>query len=114
MKYVLSHSSQVAAGRSVISGSAGIDGREHHAAAGRMQADNVSAGRTVGCPSTTSLFWGKQEMVGVERFELPTLWSQTRCATSLRYTPNGLLPIHFGVAWQVQKTIGLAASCIAQ
>jgi hypothetical protein len=26
-------------------------------------------------------------MVGVERFELPTLWSQTRCATRLRYTP---------------------------
>lgn len=28
------------------------------------------------------------EMVGVERFELPTLWSQTRCATRLRYTPS--------------------------
>jgi hypothetical protein len=27
-------------------------------------------------------------MVGVERFELPTLWSQTRCATRLRYTPT--------------------------
>ena len=27
-------------------------------------------------------------MVGVERFELPTLWSQTKCATRLRYTPN--------------------------
>lgn len=27
-------------------------------------------------------------MVGVERFELPTLWSQTRCATRLRYTPS--------------------------
>ena len=26
-------------------------------------------------------------VVGVERFELPTLWSQTRCATRLRYTP---------------------------
>ena len=26
-------------------------------------------------------------LVGVERFELPTLWSQTRCATRLRYTP---------------------------
>ena len=25
-------------------------------------------------------------MVSVERFELPTLWSQTRCATRLRYT----------------------------
>ena len=28
------------------------------------------------------------EMVGVERFELPALWSQTRCATRLRYTPT--------------------------
>ena len=26
-------------------------------------------------------------MVGAERFELPTPWSQTRCATSLRYAP---------------------------
>ena len=30
----------------------------------------------------------KRKMVGVERFELPTLWSQTRCATRLRYTPT--------------------------
>ena len=28
-------------------------------------------------------------MVGVEGFEPPTLWSQTRCATRLRYTPTG-------------------------
>ena len=28
-------------------------------------------------------------MVGVERFELPTSWSQTRRATRLRYTPEG-------------------------
>ena len=27
-------------------------------------------------------------MVGVERFELPTLCSQSRCATRLRYTPR--------------------------
>src|SRR5687768_1412370 len=27
-------------------------------------------------------------MVGVERFELPTSWSQTRRATRLRYTPE--------------------------
>ena len=27
-------------------------------------------------------------MVGAERFELPTLWSQTRCATRLRYAPT--------------------------
>ena len=28
------------------------------------------------------------EVVGVEGFEPPTLWSQTRCATRLRYTPT--------------------------
>ena len=27
-------------------------------------------------------------MVGVERFELPTPWTQTKCATRLRYTPT--------------------------
>ena len=27
-------------------------------------------------------------MVGVEGFEPPALWSQTRCATRLRYTPT--------------------------
>ena len=27
-------------------------------------------------------------MVGVKRFELPTLCSQSRCATKLRYTPQ--------------------------
>ena len=31
-------------------------------------------------------------MVSVERFELPTLWSQTRCATRLRYTEIKLAP----------------------
>ena len=30
-------------------------------------------------------------MVGVAGFEPATLWSQTRCATRLRYTPGGLL-----------------------
>ena len=30
---------------------------------------------------------GQQNLVGVERFELPTSWSQTRRATRLRYTP---------------------------
>ena len=28
------------------------------------------------------------KLVGVERFELPTSWSQTRRATRLRYTPE--------------------------
>ena len=30
-------------------------------------------------------------MVGVAGFEPATLWSQTRCATRLRYTPRDLL-----------------------
>ena len=29
-----------------------------------------------------------EKVVGVERFELPTSWSQTRRATRLRYTPK--------------------------
>ena len=33
-------------------------------------------------------------MVGVAGFEPATLWSQTRCATRLRYTPNGVLIQH--------------------
>ncbi|CDT49206.1 hypothetical protein VCR5J5_340017 [Vibrio crassostreae] len=35
-------------------------------------------------------------MVGEEGFEPPTLWSQTRCATKLRYSPRyltGSLPV---------------------
>ena len=35
-----------------------------------------------------SLGEGTQILVGVERFELPTSWSQTRRATRLRYTPK--------------------------
>jgi hypothetical protein len=30
-------------------------------------------------------------MVGAVGFELTTTWSQTRCATRLRYAPNGAL-----------------------
>src|ERR1700747_3671211 len=30
-------------------------------------------------------------MVGAEGFEPPTLWSQTRCATRLRYAPTPLV-----------------------
>jgi hypothetical protein len=30
-------------------------------------------------------------MVGAERFELPTLCSQSRCATRLRYAPTSLI-----------------------
>ena len=31
------------------------------------------------------------KMVGAEGFEPPTLWSQTRCATRLRYAPKFLI-----------------------
>ena len=30
-------------------------------------------------------------MVGVKGFEPPTPWSQTKCATKLRYTPSGTI-----------------------
>ena len=36
---------------------------------------------------------GPEELVGVERFELPTSWSQTRRATRLRYTPSHNLKV---------------------
>ena len=44
-------------------------------------------------------------VVGAERFELPTLWSQTRCATRLRYAPTRFKPRIIGqknasFAWQ--------------
>ena len=32
-------------------------------------------------------------MVGEEGFEPPTLWSQTRCATKLRYSPKQFLTL---------------------
>ncbi len=34
-------------------------------------------------------------MVGEEGFEPPTLWSQTRCATKLRYSPIYLFLLDF-------------------
>ena len=35
-----------------------------------------------------TLFINNVSMVGAERFELPTLCSQSRCATRLRYAPT--------------------------
>ena len=32
-----------------------------------------------------------ENLVGAEGFEPPTLWSQTRCATRLRYAPTSLV-----------------------
>jgi hypothetical protein len=34
------------------------------------------------------LSYGGKKMVGVTGFEPATAWSQTKCATGLRYTPN--------------------------
>ncbi len=45
----------------------------------------AESGRMIG--QLSGKFEKGNSMVGVERFELPTLWSQTRCATRLRYTP---------------------------
>ena len=44
----------------------------------------------IGYEPTALTNWAKGPnfLVGVKRLELPTLWSQTRCATKLRYTPN--------------------------
>ena len=39
-----------------------------------------------------SLSTGLRNMVGEEGFEPPTLWSQTRCATKLRYSPTCCVP----------------------
>ena len=38
--------------------------------------------------SGTALVEGLDWMVGATRFERATLWSQTRCATKLRYAPK--------------------------
>ncbi len=43
-------------------------------------------------------------MVGAGGFEPPTLWSQTRCATRLRYAPNGLV-IHHLPLFSINKDI---------
>ena len=45
--------------------------------------------------SVMSTYSIKEALVSVERFELPTLWSQTRCATRLRYTELTLSSIFF-------------------
>jgi hypothetical protein len=38
--------------------------------------------------SGSFIFKSKLKMVGAVGFEPTTLWSQTRCATKLRHTPN--------------------------
>ena len=43
-------------------------------------------------------------MVGVERFELQALWSQTRCATRLRYTPTGRFYTHMNTQFNPKVT----------
>lgn len=55
-------------------------------------------------------------MVGVEGFEPPTLWSQTRCATKLRYTPNylGLTDYSSVSAVVVVRIIQPSRKCVNQ
>ncbi len=43
-------------------------------------------------------------MVGEEGFEPPTLWSQTRCATKLRYSPKFSICL-FDVSWVTNLSI---------
>ncbi len=42
-------------------------------------------------------------MVGEEGFEPPTLWSQTRCATKLRYSPERCICYSFFLEAQALK-----------
>ncbi len=42
-------------------------------------------------------------MVGEEGFEPPTLWSQTRCATKLRYSPKRCVCYSFFLEAQALK-----------
>ena len=53
-------------------------------------------------------------MVGAAGFEPATLWSQTRCATRLRYAPNGLVIQHlslFSINKHVQNKGKLIRIC---
>ena len=49
-------------------------------------------------------FGGEQrgKVVGVEGFEPPALWSQTRCATRLRYTPTA---VFLAALWRLGKRL---------
>jgi hypothetical protein len=42
-------------------------------------------------PHSWKMLQKKNLLVGAEGFEPPTLWSQTRCATRLRYAPTWLV-----------------------
>ena len=53
-------------------------------------------------PSGTVSRSGGAGVVGAEGFEPPTLWSQTRCATRLRYAPAGP-----SVARQRRERVGI-------
>ena len=77
-------------------------------ARGECHSDNKTnqTNRESSVGTSGTIFKGK--MVGVERFELPALWSQTRCATRLRYTPTMLsYPPCYGISsiHLVQNTI---------
>ena len=52
-----------------------------------LQGINVVPGSTMTGDSKWALIGAVSVVVGAARFELATLWSQTRCATRLRYAP---------------------------
>ena len=52
-------------------------------------------------------------MVGAERFELPTLCSQSRCATRLRYAPTGRAS-YAVLALKFNRLFAIHAFCQAQ
>ena len=53
------------------------------------------------------LSFNKLIMVGAEGFEPPTLCSQSRCATRLRYAPMDLFRTSFIVARRELETLGV-------
>ena len=62
----------------------------------------------------------RERLVGAEGFEPPTLWSQTRCATRLRYAPTcpaeaavrqGWLPVASGEGGLLRLSHGPTAPC---
>src|SRR5436190_12307376 len=50
-------------------------------------------------------------LVGAEGFEPPALWSQTRCATRLRYAPTGLSLWHGAACCPAKRCSALAFTC---
>src|SRR5918993_710324 len=52
-----------------------------------------------------------RKVVGAEGFEPPTLWSQTRCATRLRYAPTPFIILHYGSGVAAEMGVVNVARC---